>query len=100
MGAEVSRSLNSSASASRYDAQAGSEPAPAGLSVWEGVPPEICWLVQAQVRLLLSHDPEALLLRPKELAAEEEHGRQMSPHEARLASLTGQVEGSYIPASV
>ena len=45
MGQDFSRTLASSVS--RYDAQAGGE-APAGLSLWEGVPDEIRWLVQAQ----------------------------------------------------
>ena len=61
------------------------------VSLWEGVPKEILWLVQSQVRLLLTHHSSALQQRPEQLQAsdeaeEEERGGHLQPFEARLAT--------------
>ena len=36
-----------------------------GVSLWEGVPGEVLWLVQAQVKLLLTKYIKTLLHRPE-----------------------------------
>ncbi|KAL1512325.1 hypothetical protein AB1Y20_005587 [Prymnesium parvum] len=61
-----------------------------GVSLWEGVPPEILWLVHSQVRLLLHNHSAALLHRPEQLQNADEQEQearegQLQPHEARLA---------------
>lgn len=48
------------------------EGAELGVSLWEGVPREILWLVHSQVKLLLSSHSAALLHRPEELGEPEE----------------------------
>ena len=61
------------------------------ISLWEGVPKEILWLVQSQVRMLLTNHASALQQRPEQLQAADEHdkevrGGQLQLHEARLAA--------------
>ena len=86
MGAESSTPRGSTAS------EAGSAVAKAapGGSLWEGVPRDILWLVQAQVRLLLANHPSALLYRPETLSDDPQDDRvqraELQPHEARLAA--------------
>ena len=45
---------------------------PPGSSLWEGVPPAVLWLVQAQVKLLLSNYWPSLEYRPGELLEDDE----------------------------
>ena len=66
MGAESSRPAHSRAQ--HYKAAAAAAAADgnaSGASLWEGVPPAILWLVQSQVRLLLTHHASSLLDRPE-----------------------------------
>jgi hypothetical protein len=49
-----------------HDRRRGENASP-DISLWEGVPPPIRWLVQSQVRLLLMNHPGALLYRPEQL---------------------------------
>lgn len=64
-----------------------------GVSLWEGVPEPVLWLVQAQVRLLLTNHSSALLHRPESAGpsgdesprAEMTRGGDLEPHEAALA---------------
>lgn len=66
------------------------------LSLWEGVPEPVLWLVQSQIRTLLANHSSALLYRPESLAtgadaaAEEaetdvRRGGELQTHEAALA---------------
>ena len=59
------------------------------VSLWQGVPAQVRWLAQAQVRLLLMNH-EALLYRPEQLArfesAERSAGVDLHDHELKLAN--------------
>lgn len=61
-----------------------------GISLWEGVPVEVKWLVQSQVRLLLANHTSALATRPEQLQSSDEQEDEtraghLAPHETRLA---------------
>ena len=55
-----------------------------GISLWEGVPREILWLVQSQVRLLLTNHSSALLHRPEQLQNTDEQEEVRWPRTRRL----------------
>ena len=60
------------------------------LSLWEAVPGEVLWLVQAQVKLLLQKHGGSLLHRPEQLQTKEDDltigsEQELQPHELRLA---------------
>ena len=62
----------------------------ADVSLWEGVEPEVLWLVQAQVKLLLHKHGGSLLHRPEQLQTKEDDltigaNQELQPHEIRLA---------------
>ena len=108
MGQEHSSSRKHASEASNYDL-----PTDGRVSLWEGVPPPILWLVQSQVKQLLQNHMSALLHRPEALEVmdddddDEEEGEEggggtqaaqaaqrpeqrrgpMQPHEAALAAV-------------
>lgn len=60
------------------------------VSLWEGVEPEVLWLVQSQVKLLLHKHGGSLLHRPEQLQTKEDDlnigaNQELQPHEIRLA---------------
>mgnify|MGYP007078148304 CR=1 FL=1 len=55
--------------------------------LWEDCPLEVVWLVQSQVRCLLTHDPQALLLRPSgHVEMEQDHSTGV-PFESSWAAV-------------
>mmetsp|Transcript_73332 Transcript_73332/g.145900 ORF Transcript_73332/g.145900 Transcript_73332/m.145900 type:complete len:345 (-) Transcript_73332:120-1154(-) len=59
-----------------------------GASLWTGVPEPVLWLVQAQVRQLISNHSSALLTKPEDLAdgtRDDNRQGELQPHEAALA---------------
>ena len=58
-----------------------------GVSLWEGVPGEVLWLVQAQVKLLLTKYIKTLLHRPEQYLTDHSElaGQALAPREAQLA---------------
>ena len=86
MGAEQSAPSESKRRGTRHTPSAN-RAAYNGVSLWEGVPGEVLWLVQAQVKLLLTKYIKTLLHRPEQYLTDHSElaGQALAPREAQLA---------------
>jgi hypothetical protein len=82
MGQDVSRPGGSRHRDKADDAAA----AAGGPSLWDGVPSQVLWLIQSQVRLLLTHHASALLHRPDALSVPDDDDDDYDADDSSMTS--------------